>query len=146
MKKTKMRSRNVNLENVGNIQLSVGTFNNQEPKVFFITGNAWITCTKKIDYASALEEIEANLHRRIRERLSKIDCLDDRFILNFGLTANNMAVNVTKFLKISIFFKQKDKMLKDLHHLKQLLEICFLDVFQELDADFEECGFKCIMK
>jgi hypothetical protein len=140
-----MRNRSLSIENVGNIKLDIGTFNNQAPKVFFVTGCSWIECAEANNYGKALEYIKTRMHKRIRERLSKIDCLDDRFILNFGLTANNMNINVTKFFKFSIFFKQKGEN-KDLQTLKQLVESCFLDVFQEMNADFEECGFKCIKK
>ena len=140
-----MRKIELPLDSIDSLGLKIGTFNFKDPKVFFISGCAWVTCTKKIDYAKALDEIESNMHRRIRERLSKIDCLDEKFIFDFDLTANNMKLGSAKFFKFMIFFKQNGE-IRSLEKMKTLMNVTIIDGIEEMINDFQECGFRLVRK
>lgn len=141
-----MRKTEIQLtEKVGDIQLRIGTFNFKEPKVFYISGSTWIECVENVAYEKALEWIETNMRKHLSKRLQEIDSLDSNYIFDFGLTANNMKKDVSKFFKFMIFLKQKGE-IRSLERLKTLMNVTILQEIEQMINDFQECGFRLAKK
>lgn len=140
-----MRKTELSLTEIDGLELRIGTFSFKEPKVFYISGCSWIECTETNNYEKALEWIETNMRKRLSKRLQEIDCLDNRFIFDFGLTANNMKFGIAKFFKFMIFLKQKGK-IRSLERLKSLANATILQEIQQMINDFQECGFRLVKK
>lgn len=140
-----MRKTELPLDSIDSLELKIGTFNQKCPLVFFISGSTWIECVETNNYEKALEWIETNMRKRLSKRLQEIDCLDNRFILNFDLTANNMTLGIAKFFKFMIFLKQKGE-IRSLEKMKTLMNVTIIDEIEEMINDFEECGFRLVRK
>ena len=140
-----MRKTELPLDSIDSLELKIGTFNQKYPLVFFISGSTWIECVENVAYEKALEWIKTRMHKRIAKRLQEIDGLDEKFIFDFDLTANNMKLGIAKFFKIMIFFKQKGE-IRSLEKMKTLMNVTIIDEIEEMINDFEECGFRLVRK
>lgn len=124
----------------GEIRISAGCVNRENPQVVFITLKAWMTLTEKIDD----ENFDFNVVRRLRREIFCVlneykNIFEKNFILDNDFNTEEIVIGKPKFLTCDLFLKQR----KNLHinAIKPTLENIAKNVAMLIDDIYSNNAF-----
>lgn len=122
--------------NSDKFNLKIGTTTRTNPLVVYVEGRTFISpLSYKEDYSRDIFELRRTLKNSISEGLHQTTLFENKYIIDFQVAANGIAVNKKSFLSFQFFLKQnRDKilMLKD---LKESAEGMVIGIVDSLEKD-----------
>ena len=109
------------LDVCNHISLKYGTVNKRNPQVVYVSGKCWITPLKEMNYALAINEAQENMRKNIKAFLIDGVNFDNRYILDFDISVDKLALNEKKFLSFDFYLRQNEENKKELLQLKEML-------------------------
>lgn len=129
------------LDVCNHISLKYGTVNRHNPQVVYVSGKCWVMPLKKMNYNSVLNEIEENMRKNIKTFLIDGVNFDNRYILDFDISTDNITPNEKKFLSFDFYLRQNESNKKELRALKEMFNRKISTIANNLVYMFQENDF-----
>lgn len=128
--------------NTDNFRIKIGTTDKSSPKAIYVEGRTFITPSiNKWDYTKDISEIKHNFKTAISQNLMTTPYFDKKFIIDFKVAANGIALNKKSFLSFQFWLCQKgDKILK-LKDIKDTASDVILNIIDSLQKSIKEHDF-----
>ena len=129
------------LDVCNHIMVKYGSVNKDNPQVVYVSGRCWVSPQVKMDYKYVIGMIEKEMRRNIKLFLTDGVNFDNRFILDFDITTENMNQYDKKFLSFDLYIRQNEENKKSLKDLKRLLNGRISTITNNLVYLFNENDF-----
>lgn len=117
-------------------KLKIGTTNKINPMVIYVEGKAFICPTDdKDDYTRDVAEMKHVLKQSISSGLMGSDIFDNKYIVDFQVASNGIAVNKKSFLSFQFLMRQKRDNVMKLTEVKDKSE----NMINGIVGDLKEC-------
>lgn len=123
------------------ISLKYGTVNRNNPQVVYVSGKCWVSPQREMDYSTVINDIEKNMRKNIKSFLIDGINFDNKFILDFDISIDNLLPKTKKFLSFDFYLRQNEKNKKDLASLKELFDRKISTIANNLVYNFKENDF-----
>lgn len=134
-------NKEIRLNGCQNINLKFGTVNKNNPQVIYVSGKMWIQPTYEGNFGEAINYTRSNFKKRLSKILKNNINFDNKHILDFDISIENMTPNKKKFCSIMVFIRQKSENILDLKAIKGIVSSDFNYLFNELENDLIENEF-----
>ena len=134
-------NKEIKLNGCQNINLKFGTINKNNPQVIYVSGKMWIQPTYEGDFGKVINYTRSNFKKRLSKILKNNINFDNKHILDFDISFENMTPNKKKFCSIMVFIRQKSENILDLKAIKGIVSSDFNYLFNELENDLIENEF-----
>lgn len=129
------------LDVCNHIMVKYGSVNKDNPQVIYVSGRCWVSPQVKMDYKYVIGMIEKEMRKNIKLFLTDGVNFDNRFILDFDITTENMNQYDKKFLSFDLYIRQNEDNKKSLKELKRLLNSRISTITNNLVYLFNENDF-----
>lgn len=129
------------LDVCNHIMVKYGSVNKDNPQVVYVSGRCWVSPQVKMDYKYVIGMIEKEMRKNIKLFLTDGVNFDNRFILDFDITTENMNQYDKKFLSFDLYIRQNEENKKSLKDLKRLLNGRISTITNNLVYLFNENDF-----
>lgn len=129
------------LDVCNHISLKYGTVNKNNPQVVYVSGKCWVSPLKKMDYANVINSIEKGMRKNIKNFLTDGINFENKYILDFDISVDNLSINEKKFLSFDFYLRQNEKNKKDIADLKDIFNRKISTIANNLVYMFKENDF-----
>ena len=129
------------LDVCNHISLKYGTVNKNNPQVVYVSGKCWISPLKQMDYANVINSIEKGMRKNIKNFLTDGINFENKYILDFDISVDNLSINEKKFLSFDFYLRQNEKNKKDIADLKDIFNRKISTIANNLVYMFKENDF-----
>jgi len=124
-------------------KLKIGTTNKINPMVIYVEGKAFICPTDdKDDYTRDVAEMKHVLKQSISSGLMGSDIFDNKYIVDFQVASNGIAVNKKSFLSFQFLMRQKRDNVMKLTEVKDKSENMINGIVDDLKECISEHNFE----
>lgn len=123
------------------ISLKYGTVNKNNPQVVYVSGKCWVSPLKKMNYGDVINNIEKDMRKNIKNFLIDGVNFDNKYILDFDISIDNLSINEKKFLSFDFYLRQNEKNKKELIDLKDMFNRKISTIANNLVYMFKENDF-----
>ena len=133
------------LSNFGPIQMKLGTINNEDPKVVYVSGKCWLTPKAEIDYKAAFDEISRKVEKKTKSVINDDESFSNKFIFNFDINPESFIFGKKKYFAFDIFFRQNEDRKRKLKQLIPEFNANMNEICNTIVNELEEYGFSIEM-
>lgn len=139
MEKIKRLNREFNLDINDNMLLKYGTANKDNPIVLYVSGKCWVTPIRLGKHKETLINSQNVFIESIKKYLCNGYDFNDRFILDYDVSLENLKIGSKKYLSFDLFIKQIN--VTNIKELKPMMSDKVGKMVKHLVENLENNGF-----
>lgn len=133
------------LDNVGQIQIKIGTINKDDPKVIYVTGKCWVTPNIETQYSEAFDTVRNRLEKNTRKLISSNETFSNKTIIYFDINPDSFVLGKKKYFGFDMFFRQNENTKRKLKALIPEFNMFMSEICGMMLSDLENFGFSIEM-
>ena len=123
--------------------LKIGTTNKLNPAVVYVEGKAFISPEEeRDDYSKDISEIKHGLRKSISAELEGTKAVEGKFILDFQVATNGIAVKKKSFMSFQFLLRQNTDTVRKLSEVKEESAPMIGRIADKLRDEITEHGFQ----
>lgn len=141
----KRYNKEYNLDNVGQVQLKLGTINKDDPKVVYVSGKCWVTPNIETNYSDVFDNVRKNVEKVIRKDVASNGFFMNKVIVYFDINPDSFVLGKKKYFGFDLYLRQNEGVKRKLKALIPEFNIAMSEICGMMLNDLENSGFSVEM-